>query len=88
MPLPAAIGTHYTGMPLIVSRWKLTPEERQAVANGGDLFLCVFSGVMVPVMLTTDKPSAVRNGTNGPVVIMTPDHPDYKGLTAPPGIGG
>lgn len=87
-PLPAAMGTHYTGMPIIVSRWKLTPHERQAIVDGGDVYLCVFSPVMVPVMLTTDRPIAGYKGIGGPMVILTPDHPDYGMLTSPPGIGG
>jgi hypothetical protein len=86
IPLPATIGKHHSGMPLIVSRWHPTEDERQAIAAGGDIFLTAFSSVMIPVMLTTAQPIAIRNA-NGPV-ILTPAHPDYETLTAPPGFGG
>lgn len=85
-PLPAAIGPHHSGMPMIVSRWRPTPAERAAIAAGGDVFLHVFSRVMVPVLVTTDQPIWAGDGKR--LVILTPDHPDYAGLTAPPGIGG
>lgn len=81
LPLPAAIGLHHTGMPMIISRWALTPEERQAIYDGADIYLHVFSRQMVPVMLTTEAPVVVpifeaEHNVPRPI-ILTPDHPQY-----------
>lgn len=89
MPLPAVMGLHHSGMPVIVSRWQPTPEELNALADGGSVYLYVFSGVMVPVMLTTDAPVGVTQYLGAAPQIISPDHPDYARMAVakidPPG---
>jgi hypothetical protein len=42
----------------LLSRWRLSDAERQHIANGGDLFLCVlhFGGPLLPMMPIADTP--------------------------------
>jgi len=56
--LPVMVGKH----PLpsgknalaLVSRWTPTPEERQAIADGADIYLHVLSKNQPPVLLATE----------------------------------
>lgn len=43
------------GSRVLVSCWKLTDAERQAIANGADIYLGVMSNVQPPVTLTTNR---------------------------------
>lgn len=45
----------------ILSRWKLTDEERQTVAETGDIYLVMqtFGKPVTPVMLLAEKPMIV-----------------------------
>lgn len=59
-PLPVAFVEHPEGMQSVVSRWRLTPEEREAVAVGADLFVTVLRP-RSPLV----QPLYVRVGSSG-----------------------
>lgn len=54
--LPAARSETDEGGPCIISRWRLSAEERDRVIAGEDLFLVVVGERMVPVQLHVGWP--------------------------------
>lgn len=63
---PLIVAIHYDAelrSPVLVSRWKLSPEERERVAAGEDLYLGVvtFDAALQPVLLAVG-PEGVTQG--------------------------
>ena len=60
--LPATLAYDADGNFILVTRWKLSPDERAAVAAGGDVYLTVltFGQPLQPVMLGTEPPEMHR----------------------------
>lgn len=40
----------------LVSRWRLTPEERVRIAGGADLFVAILGNSMPPILPLVDSP--------------------------------
>ncbi len=55
--LPVAAGK-MSGMSVMVSRWAPTPEERKQIAEGGDVYLCVYGPDHPPVYVSGKRPIA------------------------------
>lgn len=54
--LPIARGVSESDGPCIISRWRLSAEERDRVIAGQDIFLCVIGERMQPVQLHVGWP--------------------------------
>lgn len=54
--LPAAYGETDTGNRSIVTRWRLSDEERARVAAGEDVFLCVIGERIQPLQMHVGWP--------------------------------
>lgn len=51
------INTTNLGMyPCMITAWEPTPAEREAIANGGLVYLTILGTSHPPVMLTTEEP--------------------------------
>lgn len=68
--LPATLAYDADGNFIIVTRWRLTEEERAAVAAGGDLYLTVltFGQPFQPVLLGTAPPDMRKERPVQPIV--------------------
>lgn len=55
IPLPAIL-VPVEGVATVVTRWRLTDEERAAVANGADIWLQIMTGgaPLQPIRIATD----------------------------------
>lgn len=58
--IPVAQVPHDDGSVSLVTRWRLTPEEREAIARGADLYVSQlnFGAPMSPLLITLTPPYA------------------------------
>jgi len=61
IPLPALVLEMECGHKQILSRWKLSPEERAEVARTGDIYLLCYGG-QPPVEIMGIAPSCAEDG--------------------------
>lgn len=54
--LPICATNDQDGFPLLISRWKLTPEELEEINRTGSVYLGVVSGSHPPVWITPLNP--------------------------------
>lgn len=54
--LVAAKSVDSTGMPFVISRWKLSKEELERINETGELWLCIMGAGMPPIMPTVFHP--------------------------------
>jgi len=55
-------GNDTEGMPLIISAWKPSKEDLEALNNGQPLFLSVYGSGMPPVSIFTENPFVTVEG--------------------------